>query len=766
MDIFETTRKMLVYLTFILLAAVAVLLYLGHYQYVNVLKIIIDEERKVASSTNTFLMEGMDRKYRNYGQMFLESPNVLETIETGDREALYALAQPFYDKLRRENPYLMVMHFHTPDTKTLLRVHLPGEYDDDLSKLRPIIARTNALQKGLSGIEVGKHGIFYRITFPLFSASGKHLGTMEFGIDIRYLLEMLKSQGIFMPMLLMTQDAVAPIYRHTNNPEKLFKPVNHHYVLVRYADAPEEWEHHSVAVNDALLNRRYAIQQDHGADHLIFIAGNLRNFLGETVGHLVFVKELDFYMHTIELLRWISISTALILILVTVFIVKRLLNQYSQRFKSYESDLLRVNTQLRYVLEGSKLGYWDWFVQSRELYVDERWLHMLGITEVKQPLDDEAWRGRIHRDDRERVIGHIRAAIKAKQAYSVEFRARHSNGHYVWIENAGAVTEFDAQGQAFRLSGTHQDITARKRLEEENEKNRLYHETLFRHNPNIIVVTNSRELLDTNQQFFRFFDDYRSLNDFKAHYSCICDLFAYAEDPIYLHPSKGNWIEQAMEGETTKQAILRKDQMYHYFSVTVNEFQYDGEPLYLATFTDITGEHLLQEKMERQSIIDDMTGVYNRRHFNKIFEHEIRRAKRAHSDFTLIMIDIDNFKAYNDRYGHGSGDETLERVAQTLQQELKRSGDYLFRLGGEEFGIILTETDRHKGMEFAETLRAEIEALEIVHGGNPPYGRVTISLGVFHTDFNEAVPTPTDIYKYADEALYRAKERGRNRVES
>ena len=763
MDIYENSKKILLRLFLLLLITSCVFLFLGHYQYQNVLHLLVKEEQKVAARINGYIFSNIHSQYRHYGQMLLGDPRVIEAVASGDREGLYRLSKPFFDELRRENPYLKVMHFHTTDNRTLLRVHKPENYGDDLSAIRPIIVRTNETKQPFHGLEAGKYGIYYRITFPIFN-HGVHIGSFEFGIDIRHLMELLNEQSVFVPMLLMHKAAIKPVYEFSQKPDSMLKPVNSQYALIHYELSSHDWERLSHLVDRSILHEEYRIIEDHGTDHLMFIATDLKNYLGETIGHFIFIKELNFYTHTIDVIRWISIVAALFLVIVTMLMVKNLLDRHMKHFKSYEEKLLKLNTQLNYVIDGSNLGYWDWYIKSHKHYVNERWMAMLGLTPKDMTFTERDWSDRIHPDDLERVKPVIEKAIEEQAAYSVEYRMRHSDGHYVWIQGSGAVVESDAANRPVRLTGTHQDISERKRLEEENDRNRRYLETLFSQNPNIIVVTDSQKMTDTNEQFFRFFDAYADIEAFQKEYSCICDLFEYRDDPVYLHKTKGNWIEQAMLDDQ-KQAVIVKEGTLHYFSVTVNDFSYEGERLFLATFTDITQEHMLQEKLERQSIVDELTDVYNRRYFNKVFDKEVRRARRERKAFAFFMIDVDHFKHYNDHYGHDMGDKALAQIAKTLQHSLKRPGDYLFRLGGEEFGVLFSDVPKSKTVDYAEELRGSIEQLCIPHEHNAPHQCITISVGISHTDFTTESHTLTEIYKIADQAIYRAKHKGRNRIE-
>ncbi len=169
------------------------------------------------------------------------------------------------------------------------------------------------------------------------------------------------------------------------------------------------------------------------------------------------------------------------------------------------------------------------------------------------------------------------------------------------------------------------------------------------------------------------------------------------------------------------------------------------------------------EQLRQQSTLDGLTGIANRRHFDEYLDVEWKRAQRDHKTLSLIMADIDVFKNYNDNYGHQAGDECLRKVAARMQLLLKRPGDLVARYGGEEFAAVLPETDLTGAVRVAEKIRTAVEALAITHAYSIVSDRVTISLGVAAT-----IPTYDgcceELIKKADQALYRAKQRGRNRV--
>jgi len=172
----------------------------------------------------------------------------------------------------------------------------------------------------------------------------------------------------------------------------------------------------------------------------------------------------------------------------------------------------------------------------------------------------------------------------------------------------------------------------------------------------------------------------------------------------------------------------------------------------------------IHRMLEEQGITDPLTRIPNRRFFIKRSEEEFQRARRENEPIAIIMADIDYFKLFNDRYGHLEGDACLQSVAETMKLMLRRPPDCIARYGGEEFVILLPNTPLEGGKMVAEKLCRAVEALKISNEASQCSDVVTISLGVAAGEAGKV--TYMTLLKEADEALYRAKERGRNRVET
>ncbi|MEA1916837.1 MAG: diguanylate cyclase [Campylobacterota bacterium] len=171
-----------------------------------------------------------------------------------------------------------------------------------------------------------------------------------------------------------------------------------------------------------------------------------------------------------------------------------------------------------------------------------------------------------------------------------------------------------------------------------------------------------------------------------------------------------------------------------------------------------------KKHFEELAITDALTKLYNRRHFNDILTREINRAYRDQKTLSFTILDVDYFKKYNDAYGHQAGDEVLVSVSKTIKESLHRGSDFAFRLGGEEFGVIFSGVDEEYSVEFVERIRANIEALNIEHSNSQVANHITASFGLLVVDFSQESVDEHGFYTMADDALYKAKNSGRNRV--
>ncbi len=181
---------------------------------------------------------------------------------------------------------------------------------------------------------------------------------------------------------------------------------------------------------------------------------------------------------------------------------------------------------------------------------------------------------------------------------------------------------------------------------------------------------------------------------------------------------------------------------------------------YIFLLRDITEYKKMAEQLQKLAITDELTGIYNRRHFNELSLREFVRAKRNKTQLSVIIMDIDHFKIVNDTYGHATGDEVLKTTAKSISASI-RSLDIFARWGGEEFILCLPETSIIPAQKVAERIRLSINELAFHDKQNNVF-KVSISLGV--SDLKEYNETLDDVIGAADKALYEAKSKGRNKV--
>lgn len=272
---------------------------------------------------------------------------------------------------------------------------------------------------------------------------------------------------------------------------------------------------------------------------------------------------------------------------------------------------------------------------------------------------------------------------------------------------------------------------------------------------NIVFLTDGFDLEFANKKFFEFLG-FDNLNDFKKHHRCICENFI--DNDRFFHLGKiqddSNWIEYMLTLPHAQRliSILRKDFKPHAFSVSINQFD---DKLFIVGFADISQTMLDKITLENKIIHDKLTGAFNREYFEQNYQTLIDECVSKGHFLGIALLDIDHFKIVNDTYGHDVGDEVLMHFVSTVHR-YSRNEDIFIRWGGEEFILILkvmTKVDLFKALEH---LRKVIEMQDF-----PVVGQKTCSIGgAIYEDGEEIEKT----IKRADEAVYEAKENGRNKV--
>jgi diguanylate cyclase (GGDEF)-like protein/PAS domain S-box-containing protein len=449
---------------------------------------------------------------------------------------------------------------------------------------------------------------------------------------------------------------------------------------------------------------------------------------------------------------------------------RRAANQAVEEIRALERENAK---RFEFGLRGADLGLWDWNVQTDALTVNARELQMLGYSEGEIDLKGDIWHKLIHPDDRRAVYTAFQAHIRStRSGHTFEHRMLHKNGSIIWVLSHAMVLEQDAQGRPSRILGTHLDISQRKRaeavLKESAQRLELAMKTgnlgfIDWHVPSGALVINPRgqEILGLPAT------------------GPVLDIEGWRR---LRHP------EDMARAEETLQAMLRGEAptciceyrvqhaggAYIWIHVRAEMVERDAEgaPLrVMGTYRDTTErvqfEADLQranDQLARLTLTDGLTGVGNRRLFDQKLAAEWLRCARQPQPLSLLLVDIDHFKLYNDHYGHQGGDEVLKRVAAILAHSVQRSGEIVARYGGEEFAILLPGSGPSAAAAVARACLAQLSEARIAHAASPVSPWLTLSIGIASA-VPDATEAPESLVAAADGALYSAKRRGRSRVE-
>lgn len=275
---------------------------------------------------------------------------------------------------------------------------------------------------------------------------------------------------------------------------------------------------------------------------------------------------------------------------------------------------------------------------------------------------------------------------------------------------------------------------------------------------NIVFVSDLKDVMDVNKKFLEFFN-ISSKEEFQDKFKCICNVFKkeigfFSTDCVR---NADTWINEASSlseiDRIVKITNLKGEDRI--FTLNIDDFEHKGEH-YVVSLTDITEIKEKSNLLEYQASHDQLTGLYNRQKFTEILTKEIKRDKRYTNSLSLILFDIDNFKKFNDDFGHPIGDEVLTTISDVVLTSV-REHDTVVRWGGEEFLILVPQTDIQGAINVAEKIRL---AIETISSEEIPR-QITASFGIAKLSKDD---TKESILKKADEALYKAKDAGKNRV--
>jgi len=418
-----------------------------------------------------------------------------------------------------------------------------------------------------------------------------------------------------------------------------------------------------------------------------------------------------------------------------------------------EQALRESEARWQFALEGSGDGVWDWNVQTNRVFFSNQWKAMLGYEpdEIGDTLEE--WDSRVHPDDKARCYEDLERHFHGETPiYQNEHRVRCKDGSSKWILDRGKVIQWDGDGRPLRVIGTHTDLTERHQMEQALRQQAEMLQAILDHIPIMVVLMT----LKGDVQFINRATENIlgwSLEEWQQ-----LDILARCyPDPHYRqrvidHIQTPNHQWQDFKTYNALEQIIDTS----WYNIRLSDGQIIG------IGQDITDRKQWEERLQHLATHDQLTSLPNRYQFDEYLAQEWKRLSREQQPLSLILCDIDDFKAYNDALGHIAGDHCLTQVAHAIAGVIKRPADLATRYGGEEFALILPNTPLGGAVSLTEDIRQALAQLRLEHPKSGVSPHVTLSFGVACV-YPSAPLVPQHLTAMADGALYDAKNYGRNR---
>lgn len=417
---------------------------------------------------------------------------------------------------------------------------------------------------------------------------------------------------------------------------------------------------------------------------------------------------------------------------------------------------LSVESRLKAILDGTGAGTWEWNVDSGEMRINERWAAMLGYSlDELGDITFKTWENLAHPDDRGVALKKVRELLEGvTDQYDCVMRMRRKSGGWRYIHGRGILLVDSAENAQRWLVGTHLDITEQRQAQMQL---RQLAESL----PGIIYSFE----IDTAGAF-RFPYVSRKVEDF----------YGFSADTMVAEPERAFNVVHPDDLPRVRESIARShetlDQWKCDYRVLVDgretwvrgisqpQAEPDGVVIWHGMIINIDDQKKLEAELERLSLTDELTGAYNRRYVLRELENLVAEQERYGHTFSLVAIDIDDFKLFNDTHGHLVGDGILREFAHTVQDRIRRT-DVFARTGREEFLILMPHTSIKSALQFAEALRESVAEKAFSVCGLDDL-KLTISAGVVGCE--QVSEGAQELLAVCDRMLYKAKRNGRNRV--
>lgn len=575
----------------------------------------------------------------------INKPEIIRLFKNRDRHNLYETLKANYKELRTLG--IRQLHFHLPNNESFLRMHRPSKFGDDLSKARATVKYVNEKLKPIDGFEEGKIFNGFRFVYPLFDG-GIHIGSVEISLSaLAFIKDFIEHYEVKSHFLIDKAVVDSKVFKDekSNYIQSLMSQYYSQKSIVEYTGSGlsslEITKEQMADTYNSIQKAKPFSRMYRNTNEVVTYIPLQHPISSEVVATFVFRSSDTFLISNQTYLEMIFLISIVVIGIILILLYRELKYKakLERNVRKKTQEITKYAQLLDNVIKGSNLGYWDWYPQTKEHFVNDRWLEMLGLNRKDITNTEADWYDRVHPEDIKLIMPIIEDSIEKNVPYQVEFRMKHQNGSYIWIQGSGSIIEKDSSNKPLRLNGTHIDITKAK----------------------------------------------------------------------------------LAEAELLRQRVVLEYQANH----------------------------------------DALTGLKNRLTINKNIEKLISEYKLYKAPYALLMLDIDFFKSVNDEYGHDVGDLVLIRFSELLKSHV-REEDKIYRVGGEEFMILLKRISYEDTAKIARKIREQIQKYTFKVSMNQEFSR-TVSCGLYHSSLRD-VNDVKNLLKLVDIALYKSKENGRNTI--
>ena len=760
----------------------------------------LEQDAEVLEKSFNSLLE---RSYKNMEMIatFIGSSNEVQQLfysgklaveaEGGDaggeaaqwfRQALYASVAPSWSKVQQRFD-VRQLHFHLgPGSLSFLRVHSPEKYGDHMDDLRFTIVDTNKTKQPVHGFETGRVYSGLRGVVPVFAQdknTGKdvHVGALEVGTSFHTVLDIFdRVQDVGAGVLLNRDHVDAAMWpdfikkrfggvipecdcylEAESRPGQLSS-----LIKMSMFDHKINEEHNHKAMIYHLDDRYYGFTLMPLIDYKGGQAGGSQ--LGSRVGYIAFwFDRTDAYLTYQQTKRhylFYGVIGFVFIMLVMAVLTRLYTRHLRHQVEEKTQALLDSTEQLKTAQKVAHIGHWQWDRQSETLDCSEEVFRVFGLP-IGSSMSYNAFMSQVHKDDQDEVRECFKKALMGVSCNLTHRIISHS-GVVIYIRNRMQAL-LSETGKLDKVLGTVQDVSQQIELQLAIENKEKLYQQIFESNRAVqfLVDPDSGRIIDANSAAQNFYGyDRKSL----------CQMTIDQVNMLSLTELREEFAKTQAEGRDygcyqhrLANGDIRDVEVY------TGTVELGDQHYYHSIIFDVTERNQLLTQLRKAAMHDSLTGLFNRRSIDYRSEMEIGHYQRYSQKLSVIMLDIDHFKHFNDTYGHDVGDIVLKNVAQLIEAQV-RSCDMVGRFGGEEFIVLASNTDLNSARVLAERIIESIRKHEIRLGGEDL--KVTISAGVAtlgesyfpEEDFFDLKDCFMQLVKHADDKLYQAKELGRDRI--